>query len=55
MALGAVSDVAGVLVLGDILRNLHDRSQRVWVLSLHEHHHRLVEAHAAIVHVIAAI
>ncbi len=53
---GAISAAAGNLVLGDILRNLHDRSQRVWFLSLreHEHHHRVVEEHAAIVDTIAA-
>ncbi|WP_051356716.1 GntR family transcriptional regulator [Azorhizobium doebereinerae] len=53
---GAISASARNMVLGDILRNLHDRSQRVWFLSLreHEHHHRVVEEHAAIVDAIAA-
>lgn len=52
---GAISTAARNLVLSDILRNLHDRSQRVWFLSLreHEHHRRVVEEHAAIVTAIA--
>ncbi|GGF46404.1 GntR family transcriptional regulator [Azorhizobium oxalatiphilum] len=52
---GAISAAARNMVLGDILRNLHDRSQRVWFLSLreHEHHNRVVEEHAAIVDAIA--
>lgn len=52
---GTISAAARNVVLSDILRNLHDRSQRVWFLSLreHEHHHRVVEEHAAIVDAIA--
>ncbi|MGU3495654.1 GntR family transcriptional regulator [Xanthobacteraceae bacterium A53D] len=53
---GAIAAATRNVVLTDILRNLHDRSQRVWFLSLreHEHHNRVVEEHAAIVEAIAA-
>lgn len=48
---GAISTAAGNPVLGEILRNLHERAQRVWFVSLRapEHHRRVVDEHAAIV------
>ena len=48
---GAISAAAGNPVLGEILRNLHDRAQRVWFVSRRaaEHHHRVVDEHGAIV------
>ena len=53
---GTISAAASNPVLGDILRNLHDRSQRVWFLSLREsdHHRRVVDEHAAIVEALRA-
>ncbi len=52
----ALASAAGNAVLSDILSNLHDRSQRVWFLSLreHQHHARVVEEHAGIVAAISA-
>ncbi len=43
-------------VLGEILRNLHERAQRVWFVSLRDvaHHRRVVDEHAAIVDTLAA-
>lgn len=47
----AISVAAGNQVLGEFLKNLHDRAQRVWFVSLRatEHHRRVVDEHAAIV------
>lgn len=52
----AISGGARNLVLGDILRNLHERAQRVWFVSLRDagHHRRVVDEHAAIVDALAA-
>jgi len=46
-----ISAAAGNPVLAEILRNLHEKAQRVWFVSLRapEHHHRVVREHAAIV------
>ncbi len=46
-----ISAAAGNPVLGEILRNLHERAQRVWFVSLRdrEHHRRVVDEHGAIV------
>ncbi len=46
-----ISAAAGNPVLADILKNLHERAQRVWFVSLRapEHHQRVVVEHAAIV------
>lgn len=48
---GVISAAAGNPVLGEFLRNLHERAQRVWFVSLRapEHHQRVVDQHAAIV------
>jgi len=46
-----ISGAARNAVLGEILRNLHERAQRVWFVSLRDtsHHQRVVDEHAAIV------
>ncbi|OYX10977.1 MAG: hypothetical protein B7Z15_12655 [Rhizobiales bacterium 32-66-8] len=46
-----ISTAARNAVLGDILKNLHERAQRVWFVSLRDaqHHRRVVDEHAAIV------
>lgn len=46
----AMAVAAGNVLLADILRNLHERSQRVWFVSLrvHDHHDRVHVEHAAI-------
>lgn len=46
-----ISAAARNAVLGEILKNLHERAQRVWYVSLRdtEHHRRVVDEHAAIV------
>jgi len=46
-----ISSAARNAVLGDILKNLHERAQRVWFVSLRDaqHHRRVVDEHAAIV------
>lgn len=46
-----ISGAARNAVLGEILRNLHERAQRVWFVSLRDtsHHRRVVDEHAAIV------
>lgn len=51
-----ISAAAGNPVLGEILKNLHERAQRVWYVSLRapEHHQRVVDEHAAIVAALAA-
>lgn len=51
-----ISAAARNLVLGEILRNLHEHAQRVWFVSLRapEHHRRVVEEHAAIVDALRA-
>ncbi len=51
-----VSAAAGNPVLAEILRNLHEKAQRVWFVSLRapEHHRRVVEEHAAIVEALRA-
>ncbi|MEP9347858.1 GntR family transcriptional regulator [Xanthobacter sp. KR7-225] len=51
-----ISAAARNLVLGEILRNLHEHAQRVWFVSLraHEHHRRVVDEHAAIVDALRA-
>ncbi|MEP9354340.1 GntR family transcriptional regulator [Xanthobacter sp. KR7-65] len=43
-------------VLGEILKNLHERAQRVWFVSLRDasHHRRVMDEHAAIVDALAA-
>ena len=48
---GTISSGARNLVLGEILKNLHERAQRVWFVSLRDaaHHRRVVDEHAAIV------
>lgn len=53
---GGISGGAGNPVLGEILKNLHERAQRVWFVSLRNagHHGRVVEEHAAIVDALAA-
>ncbi|MFS8035802.1 GntR family transcriptional regulator [Xanthobacter sp. AM11] len=50
-----ISSAARNAVLGDILRNLHERAQRVWFVSLRDagHHRRVVEEHAAIADALA--
>lgn len=51
-----ISAGARNLVLGEILKNLHERAQRVWFVSLRDagHHRRVVEEHAAIVAALSA-
>lgn len=51
-----ISTAAGNPVLGEILKNLHERAQRFWYVSLRapEHHHRVVDEHAAIAAAIGA-
>ncbi|MFG1270385.1 GntR family transcriptional regulator [Xanthobacter versatilis] len=51
-----ISAAAGNPVLGDILKNLHERAQRVWFVSLRDagHHARVVDEHAAIADALAA-
>lgn len=51
LATAAQSTAAGNPVLGEILKNLHERAQRFWYVSLRapEHHGRVVDEHAAIV------
>ncbi|QRG09461.1 GntR family transcriptional regulator [Xanthobacter dioxanivorans] len=46
-----ISAGARNLVLAEILKNLHERAQRVWFVSLRDagHHRRVVDEHAAIV------
>lgn len=46
-----ISGGARNLVLGEILKNLHERAQRVWFVSLRDthHHRRVVGEHAAVV------
>lgn len=46
-----ISAAAGNPILGEILRALHEKAQRVWFVSLRapEHHTRVVDQHAGIV------
>lgn len=51
-----ISAGARNVVLGDILKNLHERAQRVWFVSLRDasHHRRVVDEHATILEALRA-
>lgn len=46
-----ISAAAGNAILGEILRALHEKAQRIWFVSLRapEHHNRVVDQHGGIV------